>query len=469
VSAARVSSPAAGAAAAEREAAPVLDALMEIGQATLVPVRGSSMRPTLRDGDRVAVAPFLGLPRVGQIVVARVPGGLVAHRLVEVEMCGGRRIYRLQGDAEPGRDAGVLREALCGRVAAVVRQGRRLEVDDSPGAAARARLRRALRRRMPRLLRGAAVVLLALLCALGLAPAAEEGIAPAPDYRFGAGDVLSIRVWNGQKIDELKLTVQSDGEAFLPVMGIGSLKVAGRTVVELKRDLERRFGGIYKETYVELLISKYAGHRVSLMGEIKTTARNDSGPGEWALEGPTRLVSFLSAHGGPSSEADAMRIQLLRRSGERRELNLFRAVFQGSEQDDPWLESGDLIFVPSQAMGNRKVFVLGEVNSPGVVNIVDRMGLVEAISLAHGFTSKGYIGGVVVLKRGADGTAEMRIADFKEMFKKGRLDADVPLQPGDIVFVPRRAIATLQELFSVINPALGIIESIYIIDSFRKD
>ena len=179
------------------------------------------------------------------------------------------------------------------------------------------------------------------------APAPQEQmIAPAADYRFGPGDVLSLRVWNGQKIDELKLTVQTDGEAFLPVMGIGSMRVAGRTIVDLKKELEARFQTIYKETYVELLITKYAGHRVSLMGEVKTTARAESGPGNWALEGPTRLVSFLSAHGGPAQDADVMRIQFIRPTGERRELNLFRAVFQGDETDDPWLSNGDLIFIP---------------------------------------------------------------------------------------------------------------------------
>ncbi|OLC54830.1 MAG: hypothetical protein AUH92_03340 [Acidobacteria bacterium 13_1_40CM_4_69_4] len=317
----------------------------------------------------------------------------------------------------------------------------------------------------------------ALLCAFGIVAAQEAPAGGAPQeqtiatdagYRFGAGDVLSLRIWNGQKIDELKLTVQSDGEAFLPVMGIGSLAVAGRTVVDLKKDLERRFSAIYKETYVELLITRYAGHRVSLMGEVKTTARSDSGPGTWALEGPTRLVSFLSAHGGPGQDADVMRIQLVRPNAERRELNLFRAVFQADESDDPWLQNGDLIFIPSLSMGNRKVFVLGEVGQPGVVNIIDRIGLVEAIARAGGFTQKGYIKGIVVLKRGAEGKAEIQIADFKEMFKDGDLKADVPLQPGDIVFVPRRAIATIQEVMSILQPALGIIESIYIIDNFRK-
>jgi polysaccharide export outer membrane protein len=453
----------------DREAETMLDALMRIGRGTLVPVTGTSMLPMLRPGDAVEVSPFLGLPRPGQIVLARLSGVLVVHRLVSVRTGGARRQYRLQGDAERGPDGAVLREDLLGRVTALVRQGRRLEIDDRPAALRATRLRLALRRQAPRLWRGAAVLLLMALCALGWVAAEDPALAPSPEYRFGPGDVLSLRVWNGQKVDELKLTVQSDGEAFLPVVGIGALPVEGKTVAELKHDLERRFASIYKETHVELLISKYAGHRVSLMGDIKTTARTDSGPGEWALQGPTRLVAFLSEHGGPSQDADVMRIQLIRRPAERRELNLFRAVFQGEEADDPLLESGDLVFVPSLSMGNRKIFVLGEVNTPGVVNILDRMGLVEAISRSGGITQKGYMKGIVVLKRGPEGKAEMRIANFKEMFREGDMAADIPLQPGDIVFVPRRAIATLQEVFSIISPALGIIESIYIIDNFRKD
>lgn len=463
----------------EREAGPILDALLVGGHAALVPVRGASMRPTLVPGDVAVISPFLGLPCPGQIVLARsAPDLLVVHRLVLVEMRSGRRLYRLQGDAEKGPDAGVLREDLIGRVTEVVRDGRRLSIDD-PCFAAAANVRRlAAGRRVRRLVRGAGIVVLALLCLFGVvaaqdapvtAVAQEQTIAPATDYLFGPGDVLSLRIWNGQKIDELKLTVQSDGEAFLPVMGIGALQVAGRTVVELKKDIEKRFQAIYKETHVELLITKYAGHRVSLMGEVKTTARNDSGPGSWALEGPTRLVEFLSAHGGPSQDADVMRIQVIRPGAPRRELNLFRAVFQGNESDDPWLRHGDLVFIPSLSMGNRKVFVLGEVNQPGVVNILDKMGLVEAIARAGGFSPKGYMKGVVVLKRGEDGKAEMKIANFKEMFKEGDLEADVALAPGDIVFVPRRAMATLQEVMSIIAPALGIIESIYIIDNFRKN
>ena len=113
----------------ERDALPVLEALLSDGHGMLVPVRGRTMRPALVEGDLAVVAPFLGLPRPGQLVLARVAGNiLVVHRLVDVELGQGRRIYRLQGDAEAAPDVGVLREDLLGRVIAVVRDGRRLPI-----------------------------------------------------------------------------------------------------------------------------------------------------------------------------------------------------------------------------------------------------------------------------------------------------------------------------------------------------
>jgi len=38
-----------------------------------------------------------------------------------------------------------------------------------------------------------------------------------------------------------------------------------------------------------------------------------------------------------------------------------------------------------------------------------------------------------------------------------------------VVYVPRGALGTLQDIFSVISPALNTIESLYIIDNFNKN
>ena len=145
--------------AVERDALPVLDALLSDGHSTLVPVRGASMRPALIEGDVVVVSPFLGLPRPGQIVLARTDRDrLVVHRLVAVEWGGPRRVYRLQGDAEQAPDTGVLREHLLGRVTAVVRNGLRLPIEDPAFAPDEHARRRIAARRARRLLRGAGLV-----------------------------------------------------------------------------------------------------------------------------------------------------------------------------------------------------------------------------------------------------------------------------------------------------------------------
>jgi polysaccharide export outer membrane protein len=456
------------------ESAPVLAALLEEGVSVGIPVTGDSMRPTLVPGDRVIAAPFLGLPRPGQIVLARAASALVAHRLARVDLIDGRRVYRLQGEACDAFDAGVPREALLGRVVAVLRRGERLPIDEGPATLERVVRRLEWRRGRSGAARRAALVLVALLSALGLShaapPTSEMTYAPPPDYHFAPGDVLSLRVWDGERIDEKQLTVQSDGTAFLPILGLGSVVVGGKTAPEAKRDIEQRLGKIYKEIYIELLVLRYAGHRVHLMGEIKTTARIDSGPGEWPLGGPTRLVSFLSEHGGPSPEADLMRVQVVRRSGEKIEVNLFRAVFQQSEPDNPSLEDGDFVFVPSLAMGTRKVYVLGDVGQPGVVTIYDRMTLIEAIARCGGINRHGTYKEIAVLRRrAADQQPEMQVVDLREMVKTGNLSGDVDLGPGDVVYVPRGALGTLADIFTVISPALNTIESLYIIDNFNKN
>jgi protein involved in polysaccharide export with SLBB domain len=164
-----------------------------------------------------------------------------------------------------------------------------------------------------------------------------------------------------------------------------------------------------------------------------------------------------------------MRVRVVRHDGTIQEANLFRAVFQQSEEDNPALQDGDFIFVPSLAMGTRKVYVLGEVNQPGVVTIYDSMNLVEALARCGGIGRRGDLKEIVVIKRTSDGKPDMRIANVKALYKEGALAQNIPLDPGDIVYVPKGALGTMQDVFSIISPALQTIESLYIIDSFMDE
>jgi polysaccharide export outer membrane protein len=77
--------------------------------------------------------------------------------------------------------------------------------------------------------------------------------------------------------------------------------------------------------------------------------------------------------------------------------------------------------------------VLGEVKSPGRFNYGDRMTIVEAVTLAGGFTTLAERNYAIVTRGEAAGTR--RVAVPVEKIMQG-LAANFLLQPGDIVFVP---------------------------------
>jgi signal peptidase I len=116
--------------AATREFRPELLAILlrdltAEGKPVEIPVRGSSMRPWLRDGDRVRLVPMtVEEMRVGDVVVRVNTAGPVIHRFVG--RWPSRQGWRLltKGDGASRLDPPVRADELVGRVVARVRDGR---------------------------------------------------------------------------------------------------------------------------------------------------------------------------------------------------------------------------------------------------------------------------------------------------------------------------------------------------------
>jgi protein involved in polysaccharide export with SLBB domain len=85
------------------------------------------------------------------------------------------------------------------------------------------------------------------------------------------------------------------------------------------------------------------------------------------------------------------------------------------------------------ARENLEVSVLGQVQKPGTFPYVEKLTLVQAVSDAGGLTEIAHKRRVKLTRRTSAGqqTYEVSIKAITE----GR-EADIPLQPGDIVFVP---------------------------------
>ena len=87
--------------------------------------------------------------------------------------------------------------------------------------------------------------------------------------------------------------------------------------------------------------------------------------------------------------------------------------------------------------GPRKVYVMGEVGSPGIHNLgVDNLNAYAALSSAGGIKRRGRSTQVQVLRVVGD-TMYYKTLNIKNYIKKHDLTQNVVLQDGDIIYVPR--------------------------------
>ncbi len=82
---------------------------------------------------------------------------------------------------------------------------------------------------------------------------------------------------------------------------------------------------------------------------------------------------------------------------------------------------------------SKKIFVLGQVAKPGTFPFEGKMNIIQAITLAGGFTNMSRKNSVIVTR--AEGTAEQRIRVPVDRISEG-LAPNFSLQPEDIVYVP---------------------------------
>jgi len=288
------------------------------------------------------------------------------------------------------------------------------------------------------------------------------------EYRLGVGDVVRVRLFNGDAVEEVETAVQTDGQILVPARGIGSIEASGLSPTQLKHVMIERASRVWREAEVEVVVLQYHAHKVSMLGEVRSTARNDSGPGQYALEGKTRVVDFLSKHGGPTDRADLNRVQLIQPDGRSSYLNLYRAVLSSDQAENPLLNEGDTVFVPSVTLSNRRLVVLGEVNNPGLIEIRENITVVEAIARAGGVNARGKLKSIVVIRGGLD-APEVIAVNLKDMLELGDLSSDVVLRNGDVVYVPHKAIVDVREAVAAIQPFFDLILDTLIIKELAND
>ncbi len=103
--------------------------------------------------------------------------------------------------------------------------------------------------------------------------------------------------------------------------------------------------------------------------------------------------------------------------------------------------------------GGTKVIVLGEVRSPGVYSPTGQGSVLEVIALAGGFTDDGVRSDTILVHGGLANPQPVRL-NLAHAILKGDQSQNPPLQPNDIVFVPKNAAASFNYYMKQLTPTL---------------
>jgi len=106
------------------------------------------------------------------------------------------------------------------------------------------------------------------------------------------------------------------------------------------------------------------------------------------------------------------------------------------------------------SVSNQKVFILGEVQNPAVLQIQNDLTILEALVRTGGIHPDARTSNVLLI-RGDFESPELFLIDVDAIYGKGDLSQMVLLQKGDIVYVPAKTITNVERFFRRIQGILA--------------
>jgi polysaccharide export outer membrane protein len=249
-------------------------------------------------------------------------------------------------------------------------------------------------------------------------------------YKIGADDVMSISVYDQP---DLSKTVRVSSEGYVALPLLGNVKVEGLTVKELKSSVEEKLAADYLvNPQVSIFITEYRSRKIYMLGEL-------SRPGVQELTGNTTLLEAISKAGGVTKNAGKTAIiskpSHSTKDGQTEnvplKISLEKLLDEGDSSLNIDLSEGSVVHI-SKA---NSFFVLGEVKKPGSFIIKKGTTVLQAITMAGGFTKIAAPARTKVI-RVVNGHEETIKINLKAITKGGDKSLDIPVESDDIIVVP---------------------------------
>lgn len=264
------------------------------------------------------------------------------------------------------------------------------------------------------------------------------------EYQLGPGDVVEIVAPVYPEIAGEQV-ISPEGQ--MTVYPVGAVQVGGLTRGEAEKRLTESLGRYFNPLSMTLRVKSYENNQVLVLGKVTT-------PGIVKFKSRPNLLEALARAGAFPASAQERRMsrcdiirgkdQILRVSIDE----MLRGGGSASRNLD--LASNDIVYVPENEENN--VYVMGQVARPGAFEIKNSMSLLNAVMLAGGPTEDAVTDGVLLVRdRGGKESEPLKVS-LNQMVDSADFAANVILARNDIIYVPRRGIATINYYLRMINP-----------------
>ncbi|NBZ89177.1 polysaccharide biosynthesis/export family protein [Stagnihabitans tardus] len=288
-----------------------------------------------------------------------------------------------------------------------------------------------------------------------------SGLAPSEGYRIGPGDNLKFNIFGEEGLSDITARVDDAGFVQLPIVEL--VQVGGKTTREIQAELKEAYADDFINPWVTVELIGAESAPLYFLGEFRE-------PGVRYMKGATNVLEAVALAGGLGQDAYLPGARLLR-DDRICTVDLNALLRNGAFEQNVWMKPRDVLFAPRKE--DMSVYVLGAVERPQAVAFgTEGRTLLQVISIAGGTTAGQALSSEIRIIRTASPTqGELIVVDATRMLTGRGLD--FPLEPGDVVFVPRSALGDWNVAIGEILPSLqllgGVLTPITLIESLKDD
>lgn len=286
---------------------------------------------------------------------------------------------------------------------------------------------------------------------------AEAFAAEPLGYTMGVGDVIQVIVWDHPELtipagsfrdaETSGQQVGEDGYIYYPYVGM--VKAAGMNIAALRDLLTERLSAYIQNPQLDVRVVAYRSKRVYVVGEVNS-------PGVLPIRDiPMTIADAISLSGGLTAAADKSGVNISR-EGKVYEIDLKALYDNADSSQNLLLQHGDIVNVLDRSQ--QKVFVMGEVRSPGSVEIVNGdLSLSAALGEAGGVSQTSADSGGIYVIRGTD-RDNPEIFHLDARFATGMLLAErFEMRAQDVIFVDAAGISQWNRVISQLLPSISVV------------